>query len=308
MEDLSDAVVQACEQRGLKLMVTVPGDDWTAYAQVLGYKVDLVGLDNPDVFAAMQQSADPLKAVPYRLIAHRRGIVENQFTEYDPRSLQAAIEGGYWMLEVDVWSTKDGVLVLHHDDNLMRIYGHPGHISELTWQELQPLRALQGGYGLMKLEEVAARYQGKVRVMIDRKPPQPTAAYYQELRRILEKYDLLAGSYFIDKLAIPYFWGKARFGFRLSELPRIKEMTQNGEEVACHYFLFDHGNVLSSDAIRWCQQHSIPVVPSVNIFHYRYENHRRGAERDIAFLKACGVREFQIDSDYDDWLNASTSQ
>jgi hypothetical protein len=49
-------------------------------------------------------------------------------------------------------------------------------------------------------------------------------------------------------------------------------------------------------------QHAIAVVPSVNIFHSRYENHRRGAERDIAFLKACGVRKFKIDSDYDNWL------
>jgi glycerophosphoryl diester phosphodiesterase len=208
------------------------------------------------------------------------------------------------MLEVDVWSSKDGVLVLHHDDNLMRIYGHPGRISELSWRELQPLRAIKGGYGLMKLEEVAARCKGKVRLMIDRKPPQPTREYYLELARILQKYDLLTDSYFIDKQALPYFWGKARFGFRLSELPRIKEMIQKGEDVASHYFLFDHGNVLSSDAIRWCQQYSIAVVPSINIFHYRYENHRHGAHRDIAFLKACGVREFQIDSDYDDWLNS----
>ncbi len=307
-DNFSDALAQTCKRHGLKLMVSLPGDDWTAYEQVLGYNVEIVSVDNPDVFGAMQRSVHPLKAVPYRLIAHRGGIVEKRFTEYDPRSLEAAVDRGYWMLEVDVWRTKDGVLVLHHDDNLMRIYGHAGRISELTWGELQSLRAIKAGYGLMKLEEVAARCKGKVRLMIDRKPPQPTEAYYKELARILQTYDLLTDSYFIDKQAIPYFWGKARFGFRLSELPRIKEMIQNGEDVACHYFLFDHGNVLSSDAIRWCQQHSIAVVPSINIFHYRYENHMRGAERDINFLKACGVREFQIDSNYDDWLNARNSQ
>jgi len=250
----------------------------------------------------MQTSTNLLEAIPYQLIAHRGGIVEDRFTEYDPRSLQAAVDGGYWMLEVDIWTTRDGVLVLHHDDNLKRVFGQPGRISELTWAELQPLRAPKGGYGLMKFEDVAARCAGKVKLMIDRKPPRPTAEFYGELERILRKYDLLADAYFIDPLALPYFWGKSRFGFRLSELPRIKEMVLKGEDVACHYFLFDHGNVLSSDAVRWCQQHSIAVVPFINIFHYRYENHRWGAERDIHFLQACGVRQYQLDSEYDDWL------
>jgi hypothetical protein len=157
----------------------------------------------------------------------------------------------------------------------------------------------------MKFEDVAPRCAGKVKLMIDRKPSQPTAFFYGELERILKKYDLLREAYFIDKLAEPYFWGKARFGFRLRELPKIKEMVQQGEDVACHYFLFDHANVLSSDAVRWCQQHSIPVVPSVNIFHYRHESHQRGAQRDIDFLKACGVRQYQIDSNYDDWLGGN---
>jgi hypothetical protein len=51
-----------------------------------------------------------------------------------------------------------------------------------------------------------------------------------------------------------------------------------------------------------CQSVSIPVVPSVNFGHYRIENPKRGAKRDIEFLKECGVTQFQIDSDFDDWL------
>lgn len=76
----------------------------------------------------------------------------------------------------------------------------------------------------------------------------------------------------------------------------------NGEPVACHYFLFENGNRLASEAIKWCQQNYITVVPTVNIWQYQNENYLRGAKRDIEFFKACGVTQFQIDSDFDEWL------
>ena len=76
----------------------------------------------------------------------------------------------------------------------------------------------------------------------------------------------------------------------------------NGEDVACHYFLFDDGAKMNSSVIKMCQSLHITVVPSVNFFHYRRENPIRWAKRDIEFLKECGVTEFQIDSDFDDWL------
>jgi hypothetical protein len=59
---------------------------------------------------------------------------------------------------------------------------------------------------------------------------------------------------------------------------------------------------MNSEIIKWCQQNSITVVPSVNVFHYKFENDMKGAKRDIGFLKECGVTEFQIDSQYDRWL------
>ena len=45
-------------------------------------------------------------------------------------------------IELDVHLTKDGVLVIHHDDNLGRVFSIPGDnnerlISEYTWEELQ---------------------------------------------------------------------------------------------------------------------------------------------------------------------------
>jgi hypothetical protein len=47
----------------------------------------------------------------------------------------------------------------------------------------------------------------------------------------------------------------------------------------------------------------VPVVPSVNIFHYAgLDDHFKAAESDIRRLRQLGVTEFQIDSVYDRWL------
>jgi len=50
------------------------------------------------------------------------------------------------------------------------------------------------------------------------------------------------------------------------------------------------------------------VVPSVNTFHYKFENNMTGAKRDIEFLKECGVTEFQIDSQYDQWFQSKINR
>ena len=98
------------------------------------------------------------------------------------------------------------------------------------------------------------------------------------------------------------FWGKVKFLLRANETEVVFQKLRKGEDVACHYFLFDDGAKMTSSLIKMCQMAHIAIVPSVNFGHYRYENAIRGAKRDIAFLKECGVTEFQIDSDFDDWL------
>ena len=120
----------------------------------------------------------------------------------------------------------------------------------------------------------------------------------------MKKYNLLSGSYFIDFKARNYFWGQAKFSIRgAEEVQKIKGKFDKGEDVACHFFLFDAGKRLTSPSlIRMCQEAYITVVPSVNLEHYSRENAMEEAKSHIEFLKKCGVTEFQIDSDFEDWL------
>jgi glycerophosphoryl diester phosphodiesterase len=52
-------------------------------------------------------------------------------------ALQLADSMGADVLEIDLQITKDGVLVLHHDDTLDRITDMKGPIADKTWAELQ---------------------------------------------------------------------------------------------------------------------------------------------------------------------------
>ena len=300
VDDLSDQFIRACHEKGMKVMPWVPGNDWEAYRLALAHDIDMINLDNPDVFANMAANNGEYR--DYKLIAHRGGIVEGKFNEFDPASIQAAVDQGYFMLEVDVQDTRDGILILNHDRNFNRFYGDPRRVDEMTWEEIKNLRAEGKNYHPLSFEEFAATYTERVKLMIDVKEKDPTPAFYQKLGEVMEKYGFLKDAYFIDNPAKAYFWGKAKFGVRIHEMGALREKLEKGEDVACHYFLFDSGTKLNSSLIKLCQKASITVVPSVNFGHYHDEDPVRGAKRDIQFLKACGVTEFQIDSDFDDWL------
>ena len=302
VNDLTDEFIRSCHEKGMKVMPHIPGNNWDGYRIAIEKKVDMVNLDNPDVFSNMERNLGVFKG--YKLIAHRGGIVGGKFSEYDPASIQAAIDKGYYMLEVDVRQTKDSILILNHDDNFSRIYNDGRQVNEMTWNEIKKLRAVKGNYRPLSFEKLAKMCSGKIRLMIDVKTKDPTPGFYHQLGKTMEKYNLLSGSYFIDFKARNYFWDQAKFSIRGSEeVQKIKEKFDKGEDVACHYFLFDAGKRLTSPSlIRMCQEAYITVVPSVNLEHYSRGNAMEEAKRHIEFLKECGVTEFQIDSDFEDWL------
>ena len=69
------------------------------------------------------------------LIGHRG--VKAYAPENTASSLHMAADMGIKMVEFDVKLTKDGVPILFHDDDLMRINGSEQKIRDMTWQELQ---------------------------------------------------------------------------------------------------------------------------------------------------------------------------
>ncbi|MGX5915710.1 glycerophosphodiester phosphodiesterase [Aliidiomarina sp. Khilg15.8] len=75
-------------------------------------------------------------------ISHR-GYCERA-TENTEAAFDHAIELGFSHLETDLRSTRDGHIVLAHDDNLVRISGEDLLISQMTRKELESVRLVHG--------------------------------------------------------------------------------------------------------------------------------------------------------------------
>lgn len=105
------------------------------------------------------------------IVAHRGGLrdaPENTRAAFDA-ALDHPVDG----IELDVQMTRDGVLVLHHDGNLLKVNGGARRIADLTYAELSD-RDWGGWYDasyaaerILTLEEALRRYIGRTRIMVE---------------------------------------------------------------------------------------------------------------------------------------------
>jgi len=100
--------------------------------------------------------------------AAARGIVENS-----ARAVADAVAAGAQFVESDCHLTRDGVVVLFHDDNLRRVLGDPRTLLEVDSTELRALMAPRGG--LLTLQEALEQFP-RTRFNIDVKADAATSA------------------------------------------------------------------------------------------------------------------------------------
>lgn len=115
-----------------------------------------------------------------RLIAHRgahdhaNGLIENTLPAF-----KRAYEIGCWGIELDVRSTADKVLVVHHDLDLNRLWGKPIRIADINFAALRELEP-----NIPTLLEVVAEFGGLLHLCIELKAPFDDAP---ALAQILQK-------------------------------------------------------------------------------------------------------------------------
>lgn len=86
------------------------------------------------------------------LSEHKSGIDENSL-----EAIQAAIDAGATHVESDTHATKDGTAVLFHDDDLQRVAGVGGKISEYRIAQLRSIK-LRNGSLIPTLSEVLSSF------------------------------------------------------------------------------------------------------------------------------------------------------
>lgn len=128
-----------------------------------------------------------LQALRAYLIAHR-GFHDKDAPENSLVAFHQAMEKGY-AIELDVHLTKDGKVVVFHDDTLIRMTGDERHIAQLTLEELQKLHLAGTKEKIPTLEEVLTLVQGNVPLLIELKGESRASTLASHIVPILDRYD-----------------------------------------------------------------------------------------------------------------------
>ncbi|MDD4507793.1 MAG: glycerophosphodiester phosphodiesterase family protein [Eubacteriaceae bacterium] len=138
----------------------------------------LLGIGFADKFSTIEIIMDPDTAagiVSQTLIAGHRGD-SHDTPENTRAALEKAISLGADYVEIDVCETKDGVIVVNHDNNLKRQTGHDVNIWNSNYADIKDLDTGSwfspqfSGERLMTLDEAMDVCDGKIKMNIELKP------------------------------------------------------------------------------------------------------------------------------------------
>lgn len=115
-------------------------------------------------------------------------------SEYAPENTLLAFYSGILMgangIETDVQKTKDGILVLFHDDTLFRVTGEDGAIKDYTYEELLKFNVKKAGLSdkIVTLEDFLKKFSHRdITFAIELK----YEGYEKEVVDLIKKYNLL---------------------------------------------------------------------------------------------------------------------
>lgn len=132
----------------------------------LGVVAALMGLLLFLIFPSLRRHRDR-EVLKGRFIAHRglHGLLDNT-PENSLNAFKRAVELGF-AIEIDIHLTRDGQVVVFHDDTLNRVCGVDGKVEEKTLAELKQLRLLGTDCEIPTLQECLDVVNGKVPLLIE---------------------------------------------------------------------------------------------------------------------------------------------
>ncbi|MDD2474830.1 MAG: glycerophosphodiester phosphodiesterase family protein [Dysgonamonadaceae bacterium] len=235
-----------------------------------------------------------------KLIAHRGGVVDSITPENSREALLKAIENNYWMVEVDMRLTKDGVLITHHEKDFRKYFNVDKDVVEMTWDEISLLKSKMGT-SVQKLEDVFKLCQeAGINVMLDNKIRGFDKTVCEKIVSLLDKYNLRENSLMIGTSATTeFFTGKVRLSCTRDQLEaNMKRLDYNPD----NYYYF--GNPSPQDA-KWANQNGIMIVGVINEWAIPKENEIKNVKKIIHQLKTLNINYVQLDSKYDIYFKES---
>ncbi len=120
---------------------------------------------------------------------HGEGIPENSLEAFSQ-----AVEAGYG-IELDVQLSKDGEIMVFHDEALMRMTGARGRLWEKTSEQLRELRLGETDSVIPTFREVLALVDGKVPLLVELKGETGNTALCSALHELMKTYN---GPYVVE--------------------------------------------------------------------------------------------------------------
>ena len=129
------------------------------------------------------------------MIAHR-GLYDNSgdAPENSLTAFKKAVDSGYG-IELDVQLTKDGKLVVFHDETLKRMCGADVKLTDLDFDELKQYKLADSEEHIPLFEDVFSVFRDKAPVLIELKPH---GKYIRAAVKLMEYLDGYEGDYCIQ--------------------------------------------------------------------------------------------------------------
>ena len=120
---------------------------------------------------------------------HGEGVPENSLAAF-----ARAAEAGYG-IELDVQLSRDGVVMVFHDDTLVRMTGCDKKLHELTAQELQTLSLAGTEQRIPTFAEVLSLVDGRVPLLVELKGESADVSLCKKVAPLLSDY---VGAYCVE--------------------------------------------------------------------------------------------------------------
>lgn len=196
----------------------------TSIVLLILFTISLINFSKTPISADLTLSYQ--KIVPPKFVAHRG--LSSYFPENTLPAIQGAVDAGFYGVEFDIHTTKDGVWILNHDSDIDKMTDGTGNIADMTFDELQKFTVDNGNrinkfnnLKLPKLEDALKIFSGTIAVpFIEIKGYDITA--FSNLLALLDDYKL------IDRAVIISFDMEALLGIReLNKNIKLMYLTNN---------------------------------------------------------------------------------
>jgi glycerophosphoryl diester phosphodiesterase len=137
-----------------------------------------------------RKEMDRFKNIMY---AHR-GLHNAERAENSMSAFKSAVANGYG-IELDIRLSKDGELVVFHDDTLDRVCGREGRVIDFTADELAAFKLSGTNDGIPKFSDVLALVNGRVPLLVEIKEDAGNSAVSRAACKMLKDYK---GEYIVE--------------------------------------------------------------------------------------------------------------